>query len=166
MARLQLQKAKTNKYKDFIMTNPIFTKDDLAQDKLHQAKDNIKNHIYDNYTFEKQAQDEKWTSSIIIKLKASGVKNLELAIVTAVIKWQNGVALDVAVKDFTDSIPDDVKGVMQGETLDDKEAYLIFQFTKLAKIAIRTDWAESCLVIGKVALIAGKEPKFSPYPQL
>jgi membrane-bound ClpP family serine protease len=102
----------------------------------------------------------------LIKLKASGVVDLELEIVTAVIKYQNKLSLESVVKDFIDNIPKETISQMQGSTLKQKKEYLTFQFTKIVKIAIRTSWAESCLDLGKMALMKGKEPKFFKYPIL
>lgn len=101
----------------------------------------IETHIYANYPQKKQAQDEKWTSICMTKLKAAGVQDLELKIVQAAGAYFQGQSLEQATASF------------EG----DNEL-----FTRLIKIAVRTEWASLCVAEGVAAI---KENRGANYPE-
>lgn len=102
----------------------------------------IEKHIYAFYSQKKQAQDEKWTSICMTKLKAAGVADLELKIVTAAGGVLQGQSLDAVTAAFTGD---------QNEL-----------FTRLIKIAVRTEWASLCVAEGIKAI---KENRGANYPE-
>lgn len=112
---------------------------------IAEAEAKIEAHIYSFYSEKKQGQDEKWTSICLTKLKAAGVQNLELQIVQAAGAFFQGQNLEQATATF------------QG----DKEL-----FTKLVKIAVRTEWAAQCVKEGTTALQDKREANYPKYPEL
>lgn len=105
----------------------------------------IEKHIYAFYPEKKQGQDEKWTSICMTKLKAAGVENLELKIVQAARAYFQGQTLTEAVATFDG----------------DKEL-----FTRLVKIAVRTEWASLCVAEGIKAIAENREPNYPKFPEL
>ena len=105
----------------------------------------IEKHIYSFYSEKKQAQDEKWTSICMTKLKAAGVADLELKIVQAAGVFFQGKSLTEAVATFDG----------------DKEL-----FTRLVKIAVRTEWGAQCVAEGLAAIKEQRAPKYPDWPGL
>ena len=112
----------------------------------HNKSKSIEKHIYTNYPAKKQSQDEKWVSSYTTKLKASGVEDLELKIVNKAKAFFKGDTLEKVLKDVAD----------------DKKPY----FKKLIKVAIRTEWAELCVMEGVKAIQEDREPNYPPFPNI
>ncbi|NRA62299.1 MAG: hypothetical protein HRU25_15655 [Psychrobium sp.] len=132
----------------------------LKQDELTEIAalklKNISDYIYVNYSKLKQAQDEKWSSSYVTKLKASGVANLELLVVSIVAK-------KLTIDSATASLSDDVLSKIQGSNKAKRKTYAEYMLTKLVNIAVRTEWAESCVIEGRTAIVENREPIFPLY---
>jgi len=120
---------------------------ELEAEALINAKyQGIETHIYTNYSEKKQSQDTKWADSYTTKLKASGVEDLELKIVNKAKAFFLGGTLEEMLEDVDDT----------------QKPY----FKKLIKVAIRTEWAELCVMEGKKAIQEDREPNYPPFPNI
>ena len=118
----------------------------IKQTQIDEAQKAIENHIYSFYSEKKQSQDSKWADSYTTKLKASGVEDLELKIVNKAKAFFLGGTLEEMLEDVAD----------------DKKPY----FKKLIKVAIRTEWAELCVMEGTKAIQEDREPNYPPFPNI
>ena len=121
--------------------------------------------IYARYSLEKQTQDEKWVSAYSTKLKAAGVENLERTIVGVVANLESKSTQDSA-REFVSGIPEPVIARIQGKNKAERKAYAERMFTKLVKIAARTQWAEACVQEGSLSISESREPNFPAFPEL
>jgi len=120
---------------------------ELEAEALINAKyAGIEKHIYSFYSEKKQSQDTKWADSYTTKLKASGVEDLELKIVNKAKAFFLGGTLEEMLEDVAD----------------EQKPY----FKKLIKVAIRTEWAELCVMEGKKAIQEDREPNYPPFPNI
>ena len=117
-----------------------------AKALLNTKYQGIENHIYSFYSEKKQSQDTKWADSYTTKLKASGVEDLELKIVNKAKAFFKGDTLEKVLKDVDDT----------------QKPY----FKKLVKVAIRTEWAELCVMEGTKAIQEDREPNYPPFPNI
>jgi hypothetical protein len=124
----------------------------------------IENHIYKYYPKKKQDQDRVWESSFTTKLKAGGIENLEQVIVSSAKSINSGSEFENVVTDFILSLSDEIINNFYGKTKDEKIGYIQSMFSKLLKIAIKTEWAEMCIISGKKAISSGSELSFPEYP--
>lgn len=122
--------------------------------------------IYDHYPERKQAQDEKWTSSFTVKLKAAGVQNLEAQLVSAVGRVAAGEVFDTVVSSVVATLSPKVLANIQGSSEVEQQTYANYMFGKLVKIALRTEWAENCIAAAVTAAAANKRIDFPEYPEL
>jgi len=113
---------------------------------VEKIKKGIEKHIYSFYSEKKQSQDTKWADSYTTKLKASGVEDLELKIVNKAKAFFLGGTLEEMLEDVDDT----------------QKPY----FKKLIKVAIRTEWAELCVMEGKKAIQEDREPNYPPFPNI
>ena len=104
----------------------------------------LEKYIYSFYTNAKQNQDEKWVSSYTTKLKAYGVESLELKVVDMVKLYLDGSTLEEVISPVDDAF----------------KPY----FEKLVKIALRTEWAEQCIIEGKLAISENRDPQYDEFP--
>ena len=111
-----------------------------------ELNEKISGYIYAYYSQKKQAQDEKWVSAYTTKLKAKGIKDLEKQIVVITGRFFDGESL----KDILKDVPDEQKKY----------------FEKLVKVAIRTEWAERCIIEGKLAIKENREPVYPDFPKI
>ena len=118
--------------------------EELKERETVVKRNSIESHIYMYYPAKKQSQDEKWVSTYTAKLKASGVTNLEEQIVSMASRFFDGEGLEDIIKD----IPDDQKKY----------------YKKLIKVAIRTEWAERCIMEGMKAIEEDRSINFPKYP--
>ena len=129
-------------------TNEIIVDESLVKitfDSQEEAEAYIEAFIYSNYPEKKQAQDEKWINSFTTKLKAQGVNDLEVQVVDMVTSFLTGSSLeDVLVDVSTEQKP---------------------YFEKLVKVAVRSEWAESCISEGLLAYTENREPVYSDFPK-
>ena len=126
----------------------------------------IENTIYGEYSKDKQSQDEKWTSSFTTKLKAAGIQNLEELVVDAVRSYLPDNPVDRLAADIIATFDSNIIGKVQGESEAEKTSYATKMVEKLIKIAVRTEWAEQCIIIGKAALASNSKPEFPTFPEL
>jgi hypothetical protein len=110
------------------------------KDENMAKKTACKEFIYEHYSFEKQAQDEKWATAFLTKLKSSGMKDVEKTIVALTIAVLNGKSID----EVTEKIPTQAKPMIE----------------KLIKIAIRTEWTERCVIACRESIVKNKPLKF------
>ena len=120
--------------------------DEKHKNMLSIINIDIENYIYSLYPAKKQNQDEKWVSSYTTKLKASGVEDLELKIVNKAKAFFLGGTFEEMLEDVDDT----------------QKPY----FKKLIKVAIRTEWAELCVMEGKKAIQEDREPNYPPFPNI
>lgn len=137
----------------------VLTAKALADKKLSE----ISTYIYKYYSAIKQAQDQKWASSYTVKLKAAGVVNLESLVVGSVGRLA-GETLGVVANDVVSGFDAGVISNIQGDTEVMRIGYAESMLSKLIKIAVKTEWAELCIVEGKAAIAENRDPVYPSFP--
>ena len=125
----------------------------------------IEDYVYSFYPEKQQSQDGVWEKSFSTKLKAAGVENLESVIVGSIAQLSNKTIAAVATS-IVAGLGDAVLANIQGNTKTARKNYATQMLAKLIKIAIKTEWAESCIIEGKTAIAKNREPVFPPFPEL
>ncbi len=70
------------------------------------------------------------------------------------------------IRDGTVTFDANIIEKIQGASEAEKTSYATQMVEKLIKIAVRTEWAEQCIIIGKAALASNSKPEFPTFPAL
>jgi|GEM_PF-5064846 len=105
----------------------------------------IENHIYSQYSKDKQAQDQAWTDNFRTKLVVMGM-GVEAKVVGGVKAFMGGVTI--------------------AEYLKDENVETMPLLEKLIKIGVRSEWAYQCILEGKKAIAEDREPVYAEYPNV
>lgn len=115
------------------------------QSLIDEKSQAIEDHIYKNYSKDKQAQDTSWIANFKTKLVASGVNDIDIQIVS-----------------FTSSF---LQGKKLSEILTKIDKQVKPMYEKLVKIAVKSEWTLSCVQEGKLAIAQNREPVYAEFPK-
>ena len=143
---------------------------DRAILNLEQKKRDISEHIYKFYPAIKQAQDLKWSEAFRIKLGVYGVVNVDKKIYTMGIGFFTGKtfnkAISLVLSEATTEIVNSLEAVPTEEERGILESDTKEKLETLLGIAIRTEWAERCIVEGRKAIVEDREPVYMDFPKI
>jgi len=114
--------------------------------KINELKKSIKNYIYLHYSAEKQSQDQVWVMAFRSKLVAGDFKDIEKTILSKASSVINGQTISKVVSSYSKINKPMVE--------------------KLIKVAIKTNWAELCVIEGKAAIEEDRDFNFPKFPQI
>jgi len=157
-------------YQDGVWTNPNPPAPPTEEEIIFLKKMKIEEHIYKYYPEKKQTQDLKWSEAFRIKLGVYGVVDVDKKIYTMGLGFFTGKTFDESISLVFDKVMIQRIDSLEVEPTEDErivlEADIKDKLETLLGIAIRTEWAERCVVEGRKAIMEEREPVYMEFPDI